>query len=108
MLTMSLQSKSKEAFLEMLDAAAMFDMPKLLACCEHHIAANILKIDDQMRLPSEYKLEEHVPILSALRIAKALRLALAKSFAEAQVGSSPGRFHLQKAAGFLQMAQSKK
>ena len=43
MLTMNLQSKSKEAFLEILDAAVMFNMPKLLACCEHHIAADICR-----------------------------------------------------------------
>ena len=104
MYTMSLQGKPEEAFLEMLDAAAMFNMPKLLACCEHHIATYILG-EYPMRLPSEYKLEEHVPILSALRIAQALRLALSKSFARPRVGSSSGCFHLPNAAVFLEMAQ---
>ena len=58
-----------------------------------------------MHLPSEYKLEEHVPILSALRIAKALRLAVGKG---SPYGSKSRYSHLQKAAEFLQMAQSKK
>ena len=89
----------------MLDAAVLYKMPKLLACCEHHIAANILEQQSKMCLPSEYKLEEHIPSMSALRIANALCLALRKSLANN--GSIDGRQHLQKAAGFLQMTQSK-
>jgi hypothetical protein len=102
----ALQSKSEGAFLEMLDAAVLYNMPKLLVCCEHHIAANILG-QDKMCLPSEYRLEEHVPSMTALRIANALCFELWKCMPYGRHGSLDGRRYLQKSAGFLQMAQSK-
>lgn len=35
-----LQELPKEIFLKILDGAVRFDMPKLLACCEHCIAVD--------------------------------------------------------------------
>ena len=67
-----------EAFLQTLDAAVSCDMPKLLACCEHHIAA-----DSQQKLqPKIARLEQLLPISSALRIAQGLRMALQRMVEE--------------------------
>ena len=64
--------QDREAFLQTLNAAVSCDMPKLLACCEFHIAA-----ENQQRLqPVMLRLEELLPISSALRIAQGLRVAL--------------------------------
>ena len=60
----------KETFLEILDGAVHFNMPKLLVCCEHHIVLDLTG-ESELWLPS--LLEEHLPVSSAVRIAAALR-----------------------------------
>ena len=61
-----------EVFLQTLDSAVHCEMPKLLACCEHHIAA-----DPQQRFQQDSSgLEQLLPVSSALRIAQGLRMAL--------------------------------
>ena len=66
-----MQDQSLDAFMHILDCAVVCDMPKLLACCEHHIAA-----DPQQRFqPISLCLKHLLPISSALHIAEGLHLA---------------------------------
>jgi hypothetical protein len=65
-----LQGLQKETFLELLDGAVGFNMPKLLACCEHRIA---LDRSDKSGLWLPSLLVEHLNVSSAVRIAAALR-----------------------------------
>ena len=66
-----MQDQSLDVFMHILDCAIVCDMPKLLACCEYHIAA-----DPQQRFqPISLRPWHLLPISSALRIAEGLRLA---------------------------------
>ena len=84
-----LQELQKEIFLEILDGAVRFDMPKLLACCEHRIA---LDRSDRSGLWLPSLLEEHLPVSSAVRIAAALRKLIRKSSALSLPTSGPVSF----------------
>ncbi len=66
-----MQEKSVDAFMHLLDCAVVFEMPKLLACCEHHICIDPKQRFQPMRCSAHYLL----PTSSALRIANGLRTA---------------------------------
>ena len=66
-----MQNKSVDWFMYLLDFASVFEMPKLLACCEHHICIDPKQRFQPMRSSSQHLL----PTSSALRIAKGLRMA---------------------------------
>jgi hypothetical protein len=60
----------------MLECATAYDIPKILACCEHHLA-----IDPLQRfkvLPASFSLGQQLPGCSLLRVADALRAAFHK------------------------------
>ena len=67
-----LQGKCAKQVLQLVDTAIQLDMPKLLACCESHIAAESGSKFDLLQLAS------HLPVSSALRISKGLRDAYLK------------------------------
>ncbi len=67
-----------EVFLQTLDSAVRCGMPKLLACCEHHIAAD----PQQWSQQNSSHQEQLLPISSALRIAQGLRMALHRMAAD--------------------------
>ena len=72
----AMQDKPLEVFWHMLDCASVYNMPKLLACCEHHLA-----IDPLQRfkvLPASFASEQQLPGCSLLRVADALRAAFHK------------------------------
>ena len=71
-----MQDRPLEVFWHMLECATVYDMPKLLACCEHHLA-----IDPLQRfkvLPASFSLGQQLPGCSLLRVADALRAAFHK------------------------------
>ena len=75
-----------EVFLQFLDSAIRCGMPKLLACCEHHIAA-----DPQQRVEQKSaRLEQLLPVSSTLRIAQGLRMALYRLAADNAAADSKG------------------
>ena len=67
-------SSEFKQFLRILDTAVLCNMPRLLACCEHHIAEPSHR--DWIRL---HALEEHLPSKSMLRIVAALQKACRQS-----------------------------
>ena len=67
-----------EAFLHILFSALLCDMPKLLACCDHHIAAD----PQQSFQPISLRLKHLLPISSALRIAEGLCVAFQRMAAD--------------------------
>ena len=74
----AMQDQSVEAFLHILDSTVLCDMPKLLACCQHHISA-----DPQQRFqPISLRLKRLLPVSSALRIAEGLRVAFQRMAAD--------------------------
>ena len=66
-----MQDQSLEAFMHTLDSACLLDMPKLLACCEHHICA-----DPKQRFGlKQLQLSRQFATTSALRVPEGLRMA---------------------------------
>ena len=66
-----MQDQSLDGFMHIMDCALQFDMPKLLACCEYHIAADPL----QRFQPVSLRLRDALPNGSVLRIAEGLASA---------------------------------
>ena len=68
-----MQVKSMDEFMHILDCAIVFEMPKLLACCEHHICTDTSQRFQPMLSRSDRSIS--LPLSSALRIAKGLQVA---------------------------------
>ena len=73
----NMQKQSIDSFMRILDTAITLHMPKLLACCEYHIAVdpNLIRRFQENASHLSYRL----PLSSALCIAKGLRIAHQKA-----------------------------
>ena len=69
----ALQDKAPEVFWHMLECATVYGMPKLLACCEHHLATDPLQ--RFQILPASFPSGQYLPGCSLLRVADGLRAA---------------------------------
>ena len=69
-----MQDQSIDAFMHTLECAKGFNMPKLMACCEHHICADPL----QRFQPLSARLGDALPPSAVTRIADCLQVAIQK------------------------------
>lgn len=104
-----MQELSQEAFMQLLNAAESYGVPKLLACCEYYIAVDP---SNRLALPALLGLKESLPKCSAFRIIAALRMALktpTSDYSSLSSGHDRQRtsvHHLQSVHAFYVMAQS--
>ena len=70
-----MQEESTEEFVYIMDCALNFNMRKLLACCEYHIAAD----PNQRFRAGISQMKYPIPISSVLRIATGLRVTFLKA-----------------------------
>ncbi len=73
MVLAGIQDQSFDSFRDTLDCAMQFDMPKLLACCEYHIAAG-----PHHKFHVASCLGHALPISSMFRIAEGLSACIEK------------------------------